>query len=62
MQGFDDLFVVSLDILLSKQLSCDTSEVAWCSCKLAGLIVGLRPANERRRYFVMTSLIGGAQT
>ena len=27
----------------------------------AGLILGLRPANERRRYFVTTSLIGGAQ-
>ena len=25
------------------------------------LIVGLCPANERRRYFVMTSLIGWAQ-
>ena len=27
----------------------------------AGLILGLRPANERRRYFVTTSLIGCAQ-
>ena len=26
-----------------------------------GLIPGLRPANERRRYFVMASLIGWAQ-
>ena len=26
-----------------------------------GLILGLRPANERRRYLVMTSLIGRAQ-
>ena len=25
-----------------------------------GLIIGLRPANERRRYFVTTSLIGWA--
>ena len=25
----------------------------------AGLILGFRPANERQRYFVMTSLIGG---
>ena len=24
----------------------------------AGLILGLRPANEKRRYFVTTSLIG----
>ena len=28
---------------------------------IAGLILGLRPANERRRYFVTTSLIGLAQ-
>ena len=26
-----------------------------------GLILGLRPANERRRYFVTTSLIGWVQ-
>ena len=35
------------------------------SCCLAwsdtGLILGLRPANERRCYFVMASLIGWAQ-
>ena len=29
---------------------------------ITGLIVGLRPANERRRYFVTTSFIGWAQT
>ena len=28
---------------------------------IAGLIVGLHPANERRRYFVTTPLIGEAQ-
>ena len=28
----------------------------------SGLILGLSPANERRRYFVTTSLIGSAQT
>ena len=27
----------------------------------SGLIVGVRPANERRRYFVTTSIIGWAQ-
>ena len=26
-----------------------------------GMILGLRPANERHRYFVTTSLIGGVQ-
>ena len=30
--------------------------------KLAGLILGLRPANERRSYEVTPSLIGWAQT
>ena len=29
---------------------------------ISGLILGSRPANERRRYFVTTSLIGWAQT
>ena len=28
----------------------------------SGLILGLRPANERRRYFVTTSPIGWVQT
>ena len=28
----------------------------------SGLILGLRPANERQRYIVMTSLIGWVQT
>ena len=31
-------------------------------CYDAELILGLRPVNERRRYFVTTSLIGWAQT
>ena len=35
-----------------------TSEVITVS----GLILGLRPANERRHYFVTTSLIGCAKT
>ena len=33
-----------------------------CGIGIAGLVLGLRPANERRRYFVTTSLIGWAQT
>ena len=28
---------------------------------IAGLILGLHPANERRNYFVTTSFIGWAQ-
>ena len=31
------------------------------SKSITGLILGLRPANERRRYFVTTSLIGSVQ-
>ena len=34
----------------------DTGLYTWW-----GLILGVRPANERLRYFVMTSLIGGVQ-
>ena len=33
----------------------------YCAC-IPGLILGLRPANERRRYKVTPSLIGWAQT
>ena len=36
--------------------------VSFSSLKNAGLILGLRPANERRRYKVTPSLIGRAQT
>ena len=43
----------------------------WCICMhnmvnekldISWLILGLRPANERRRYKVSPSLIGWAQT
>ena len=33
----------------------------WSPMDTTGLILGLHPANERRRYFVTTSLIGWAQ-
>ena len=39
-----------------------TADGAGKSITDSGLIPGLRPANERRRYFVTTSLIGWAQT
>ena len=39
-----------------------TSTVAAPIYHLSGLILGLHPANERRRYFVTTSLICWAQT
>ena len=38
-----------------------TQKIASVHCK-SGLILGLCPANERRRYFVTKSLIGWAQT
>ena len=37
----------------------ETRFVTWYRL---GLILGLRPANERRRYYVTTSLVGLAQT
>ena len=43
----------------------ETDGLKWGACKYtaaAGLILGLRPANGRRRYFVTTSLIGWVQT
>ena len=44
-------------IIWISNLKTSISYLWWYS----GLIQGLRPANERRRYFVMTSLIGWAQ-
>ena len=38
-----------------------TRDTAGTALHISGLILGLRPANERRRYFVTTSLIGWAQ-
>ena len=37
-------------------------EVGSIKDQMTWMILGLRPANERRRYFVTTSLIGWAQT
>ena len=37
------------------------NELTLNGTSLSGLILGLRPTNERRRYFVTTSLIGWAQ-
>ena len=49
---FDMLIQASLDSVIKEgEVMCH-----------AGLILGLCRANERRRYFVTTSLIGWAQT
>ena len=55
--------------LWNKQLSCQWFETPWRLCDITAmhlvhtsrLILGLRPANERRRYKVTASLIGWAQ-
>ena len=37
-------------------------QILFLNCIITELILGLRPANERRGYFVTTPLIGWAQT
>ena len=61
------VFVVSMDNLTRPEIYSGTFyayviPITRCVGYLyAGLILGLRPANERRRYFVPTSLIGWVQ-
>ena len=40
----------------------ETFVTEGCAVNKAGMILGLRPANERRRYKVTPSHIGWAQT
>ena len=49
MQSLGVLFVVTMHMLLN----------AW---GMLGISLGMRLANERRRYIVMASLIGWAHT
>ena len=51
MFPFDDVIIMWLDYIHNKA-------VYVLFGIFLGLILGLRPANERRRYFVMMSLIG----
>ena len=46
--------------LIPKSFSCDSMESQEWE-HITGLILGWRPANERRRYFVTMSLIGWVQ-
>ena len=58
-----DFFSVKLDIdfnLIGQGLS--PVAITGTTILLPGLILGLCPANERRRYKVTPSLIGWAQT
>ena len=57
--GSNEFFDISLNKLVNKQSSCQWFVMPLYT--ISGLILGLRPANERRRYKV-TSLIGWAQT
>ena len=47
-------------IFIGTSLPCDINLIN--EALHDGLILGLRPANERLLYFVMTSLIGWVQT
>ena len=50
--------IISFELVItSRDESTFVQAMAW-----SGPILGLRPANERRRYFVTTSLVGWAQT
>ena len=63
-------FIVPLDIMVSDTIPNITRHLLKSAdeipCtfqgQIAELILGLRLANERRRYFVTTSLIGWTQT
>ena len=58
----DMRYIVSWDTA-GENIIIHYTDVIWCCGMLnTGLIVGLRPANERRRYKVTPSLIGWAQT
>ena len=48
-------------ILIKHKLLAEIRHCKVLSPQLSGLILGLRPANERRRYFVTRSLIGWVQ-
>ena len=50
-----------INVLQDPETERKTSFV-WNPDQYSRLILGLRPANERRCYFVATSLIGWAQT
>ena len=48
-------------VVVENELGCDTCNSSVTIEGKSGLILGLRPANERWRYFVTTYLIGWAQ-
>ena len=52
---------VNLYLLKNNDLAYKNIPGTYIICN-TGLILGSRPASERQRYFVMTLLIGWAQT
>ena len=56
-----DMLIHSIEALGSQQ-KCEFPDCLGNTYKLAGLILGLRQANERCRYKVTPSLIGWVQT
>ena len=49
-------------IVMQKAFTSHYVIMPFCTYDLSGLILGMRPANEGRRYKVTPSLIGWAQT
>ena len=50
-------YAININSVIYKFKNCPGAEY-----QVTGLILGLHPANERRRYKVTPSLIGWAQT
>ena len=62
VNGLNLELLTDLNIALEKLESQKTCKGIILTSVGSGLILGLRPANERRRYKVTPSLIGWAQT
>ena len=55
------MYNICLGEMMHWNRNVGTVTILYIITVIAGLILGLRPANERRRYFVTTSLIGWVQ-
>ena len=51
-----------MEVSLKNIKQCDNALHSMNGRYIAGLILGLLPANERQRYFVTSSLFGWLQT
>ena len=63
-RSFDVFFDLHLNKRVDQTIETPviSDVIALITTSLSGLILGLRPANERRRYKVTPSLIGWVQT